>query len=81
MKFMLAYLKTLTNSRDCSERRNTILVLLSFSHWSILSSVDSWLSEQLFNSQVAIRKPEQASWRGIFTISFFICYICNITRL
>jgi hypothetical protein len=61
MKFLLAYLKILTNSKDCYESRNTILVLLSFSHWSILSSVDSWISEQLFNSQAAIRKPEQAS--------------------
>ncbi len=30
MKFMLASLKTLTNSKDCSESRNIFLLLLSF---------------------------------------------------
>ncbi len=55
IKFLLASLKTLTNSKSCSENRRKFLFRLC-SHWSIYSSVHdeyihSRLSEQFSVSQ------------------------------
>jgi hypothetical protein len=66
IKFLLAYLKTLTNSKNCSVRRIKFLFQLSFAligGFSLLynhgqPSVSQVAFEQLLESQAAFGKPE-----------------------
>jgi hypothetical protein len=51
MKFLLASLKTLTNSKSCSESRNKFLYRLSFALIGHLVYIHSRLSEQFSESQ------------------------------
>jgi hypothetical protein len=76
MKFLLAALKTFTNSKDCSVSRIRISVV-SFlcCHWSLFSTVHviagnfqnhRQLSEQLFKSQLPQSQnylPEEGYWK------------------
>jgi hypothetical protein len=75
IKFLLASLKTLKNSKKCSVSRSVPAFLCS--HWSNFSPctfIASFrnnfedhrrVTEQLLETQAAIRKPEQALWRGL----------------
>jgi hypothetical protein len=77
MKFLLASLKTLTNSTNCSESRIKLLLRLSFAlicrffQCTFIACFrnnfqeDGRVKEQLLETQAAIRKPEQALWRGL----------------
>jgi hypothetical protein len=74
MKFLFASLKTLTNSKSCSESRIKFMFRLSFTLIGKFLLVYSTftdgfrnnfqnhrrVSEQLLKAQAAIRKPEQA---------------------
>jgi hypothetical protein len=62
IKFLLPSLKTLTNTKSCSESRIKFMFRLSIALIGrfILVYIHSWLSEQLLKAQAAIRKPEQA---------------------
>ncbi len=72
MEFLLASLKTLTNSKNWSESRIKFLFWPSFVfigqlfsvyiHSSFLTNFQDHrrVTEQLLETQVAIRKPEQA---------------------
>jgi hypothetical protein len=75
IKFMLASLKTLTNSKDCSESRINFCSGFGFPSLSIVDFLQCTfmagirnnfedhkrLSEPFSKSQAAIGKPEQAS--------------------
>jgi hypothetical protein len=68
MKFLLASLKTLTNSKSCSERRIKFLFRLSFAligYFFLVYIRNNFhnhrrVLKQLLKAQAAIRKPEQA---------------------
>jgi flagellar biogenesis protein FliO len=61
VKFLLASLKTLTNSEDCSVSRIKFLFRLFFTLIGCISPVylHGWLVEQFSESQAASRKPNQ----------------------
>jgi hypothetical protein len=70
MKYLLASLKTFTNSKKCSVSRIKFLFWLSFPligvHCTFIAGFrnnfqdHSRVTEQLLETQAAIRKPEQA---------------------
>ncbi len=62
LSLLLASLKTFINSKTCFESRTRILLRLSYALIGRFSQayIHGQLSEQLLESQAAIRKPEQA---------------------
>ncbi len=73
MKFFIASLKTLTNSKNCSVSRIKLLPRFSFAligrFYTVMagfrnnSQDHSQVSEQLLETQAAIRKPEEGYWK------------------
>ena len=72
MKFLLASLKTLTNSKNCSEScikflfRLSLLSLVDFFQCTFMADLGTifrdhrWAFKKLFQTQGTIRKPEQS---------------------
>jgi hypothetical protein len=73
MKFLLASMKTLTNSKSCSESRIKFLFRLSFALIGRFFSCTfrnnfqdhRWVTEQPLETHAAIRIPEQDLCRGL----------------
>ncbi len=75
IKFLLTSLKTFTNSKNCSVSRIKFLFWRFFSlngvHCTFIASFRNNFQDhrrvtvQLLETQAAIRKPEQALWRGL----------------
>jgi|688.fasta_scaffold591825_1 hypothetical protein len=62
-KFLLTYLKTLTNSKDCSGNffltGLLLLPLFSFLQRTVYNYIHGWLSEPILESQTAIGNSEE----------------------
>ncbi len=85
MKFLIAPLKTLTNTKNCSDFPLLSLgdyFQFTFTYWFRNNFQDHrQVSEQLLTTQAAIRNPKQALWRGwLEGISQLVSYFIEESR-